>query len=200
MKLDQATKFAWQQHTHDQRDVHVPSIDELLEFVDWRAQASELSIPRDAERKHFMIEKKPKSRTSYQVATERKCTTCNEASHPLYACTTFQALPHEDRLATVRKLGLCMNCLRYGHYASQCQSSQKCKKCSGSHHTLLHQDTGKATRETTVSKSTNADSSKKPPEKVISNFSNGTRGGLLLMTCQVIVQGPNGSTARARAL
>ena len=72
MKLDQAIKFAWQQHTHERRDVHVPSIDELLEFVDWRAQASDLSVTREAEQKVSNVEKKPKLRTSYQVNTERK--------------------------------------------------------------------------------------------------------------------------------
>ena len=30
MKLDQESKFAWQQHTHEQGDV--PSIDKLLKF------------------------------------------------------------------------------------------------------------------------------------------------------------------------
>ena len=63
MKLDQASKFAWQQHTHKRRDA--PSIDELLEFVNWRAQASELSTFRDAERKYPIMEKKTKTQTSY---------------------------------------------------------------------------------------------------------------------------------------
>ena len=33
MKLDQESKFAWQQHMHKQKDV--PPIDELLKFIDW---------------------------------------------------------------------------------------------------------------------------------------------------------------------
>ena len=151
MKLNQETKFAWQQLTHERRDV--PPIHELLHLVDWRAQASELyvSIPRDTERKHAIMEKKTKPQASYQVATEQNCTTCNEASHPLYACRTFQALQQEKRLhdvETVRRHGLSMNCLHYGHYANQCQSFQKCNKCCGTHCTLLHQDIGKATCET----------------------------------------------------
>ena len=68
MKLDRASKFAWQQHTHERRDV--PSIDELLQFVDWRAQASELSTSSDVERKRPTAEKKTKALTSYQVTTE----------------------------------------------------------------------------------------------------------------------------------
>ncbi len=175
-------------------------IDELLEFVDWRAQASELSIPRDAERKYFTMEKKTKTRTAYQITTERKCAACNEANHPLYTCTSFQEFPHEERLAMVRRQSLCMNCLCHGHFANQCQSAQRCKNCNGTHHTLLHHDKGKSGRETS-SKSANADQSRKTSvEKVTSNFSNGNQGSVLLMTCQVIIESPNGSTARARAL
>ena len=142
MTLDQASKFAWQQHTHERRDV--PSIHELLEFVDWRAQASELSSPREAEHKYIASEKKIKTRTSYRITTERKYTACNKATHPLYACTSFLALSIDERQAIVRRQGLCMNCLRHGHFASQCQSLQKCEKCHGTHHTLLHHDTGKS--------------------------------------------------------
>ena len=57
MKLDQATKFVWQQHMHERRDV--PSINKLLEFVDWRALASELSVTRDAERKVLTWKRNP---------------------------------------------------------------------------------------------------------------------------------------------
>ena len=174
MKLDQASKFAWQQHTHERRDV--PSIDELLEFVDWRAQASELSTSRDAERKYPNTEKKTKARNSYQVTTERRCAACNKVSHPLYVCASFQAFPHEARLAIVKRQNLCMNCLRHGHFSSQCQSSQRCKKCSGAHHILLHRDTSKSERES-VPKATKEDLSKKSPvANVASHFSNRDRG------------------------
>ena len=105
----------------------MPSIDEFLEFVDGRTQASELSIPREAERKYITSEKKTKTRTSCQIITERKWTACNEATHPLYACTSFLALSMDQRQAIVRRQGLCMNCLRHGYFASQCQSLQKCK-------------------------------------------------------------------------
>ena len=49
MKLDLESKFAWEQHTSEKKDV--PSIDELLNFIDLRAQASELSTPHNAERR-----------------------------------------------------------------------------------------------------------------------------------------------------
>ena len=59
MKLNQASKFTWQQHTHERRAV--PSIDELLEFVYWLAQASKLSIPPEAEHKFVTSEKKTRT-------------------------------------------------------------------------------------------------------------------------------------------
>ena len=34
-----------------------------------------------------------------------------------------------------------MNCLRRGHFASQCQSSFRCKQCQQPHHSLLHKTT-----------------------------------------------------------
>ena len=37
--------------------------------------------------------------------------------------------------------GLCLNCLRKGHFASQCQSSFRCKQCQQPHHSLLHKTT-----------------------------------------------------------
>ena len=90
--------------------------------------------------------------------------------------------------------------LRHGHFASQCQSSQRCKKWSGAHHILLHCDTSKSERGT-LPKSANVELSKRTPvEKVTSNFWNGNQGSVLLMLCQVVVRGPNGSTAEARAL
>ena len=49
-----------------------------------------------------------------------------------------------------------------------------------------------------VPKSTKEDLSSK--ERVPSNFSNGNHGSVLLMTCQVIIRGPNGSTTQERAL
>lgn len=34
--------------------------------------------------------------------------------------------------------GLCLNCLRKGNFAGQCQSTFQCKHCQQLHHTLLH--------------------------------------------------------------
>ena len=198
MKLDQESKFAWQQYTHDKRDV--PSIDELLEFVDWRAQASEFSTSRDFDRRPPPSERKIKTKASYQVAAERKCVGCNEDSHPLYTCSSFQALTPEERLAKARAHSLCLNCLRQGHFASNCQSAQRCKKCRRKHHTMLHFVETKAEFKP-LPHTEEADRSEKTPiKKVVSHFTNSRQRNILLMTCQVMIRGPNGSLTQARAL
>ena len=43
-------------------------------------------------------------------------------------------------------------------------------------------------------------SEKAPNKKVTSHFTNGRQRNILLMTCQVMIRGPNGSLAQARAL
>ena len=193
MKLDRASKIAWQQSMRERRDI--PSIDELLEFIDGRAQASESSIPYSSDHKPPVMEKKSKSRSSYQASTERKCVGCYEATHPLYSCGAFAAMSHENRLARVRKHSLCLNCLRQGHYASQCKSTRRCEECHGKNHTLLHHDASKA--ETKSSPETSDESEK---GSIANHHTNGRQGSILLMTCQVIIRAPDGATVQVRAL
>ena len=50
-------------------------------------------------------------------------------------------------------------------------------------------------------KSVKAEHSEKPPtDKVVSHFANNRKRSVLLMTCQVVVQGPKRSSVQARAL
>ena len=54
---------------HERRDV--PSINELLELVDWQAQASKLFTSGNTERKYPITKKKIKTKNSYQITLER---------------------------------------------------------------------------------------------------------------------------------
>ena len=142
-----------------------------------------------------MQEKKPKFRSSYQANTERRCVRCHEATHPLYSCAAFAEMSHEDRLARVRRHILCLNCLRQGHYASQCKSTPRCEECHGKHHTLLHHDSTK------VKNRSPPESSEASETRSIANHdTNGRQGSILLMTCQVIIQAPDGVTVQVRVL
>ncbi len=48
LKLDSSTMFEWQKHTQDQVDI--PHYDELLEFLNLRAQAAETTTPYQTRR------------------------------------------------------------------------------------------------------------------------------------------------------
>ena len=103
-------------------------------------------------------------------------------------------MSHENRLARVRKHNLCLNCLRQGHYASQCKSTRRCEECNGKHHTLLHHGSKVETKSSPEKTEENGNGS------IANHHTNGRQGSILLMTCQVIIRAPDGATVQVRAL
>ena len=95
-------------HIIEFRDV--PSIDELLEFIDWADHASEFSTSRDVDRRSPYSERKPKTKASYQITAERRCVSCNEDNHLLYTCSSFQSLTPEERLVKARANTVLIRC------------------------------------------------------------------------------------------
>ena len=61
---------------------------------------------------------------------------CKPEKHLLLNCIKFKELPHEGKLSVLKTHNQYNNCLRAGHYACQCKSVHRCKKCHGQHHTL----------------------------------------------------------------
>ena len=57
LKLDPTTMFKWQRHTQSQNEV--PHYREMLEFLDRRAQASEISTPSKRQSKPDPSTRKP---------------------------------------------------------------------------------------------------------------------------------------------
>ena len=116
------------------------------------------------------------------------CVCCRKEKHPLYTCAKFRALSHDDN--TLKSKGLCLNCLRPGHYVRDCASSHRRKKCHKPHHTLLHVE---AKDESPV---------QTPPvvTPISSNVTMGIQSNTLLMTCCLMVEAPDGSTTQARAI
>ena len=66
-----------------------------------------------------------------------KCYSC-EACHKIEHCSDFTSKCVRQRMIFVRYKGLCLNCLRRGHFAGECKSAFRCKHCQQPHHTLLH--------------------------------------------------------------
>lgn len=174
MKFDSTTMFEWQRHSQEHADV--PDYQELLDFLNLRAQASEASTEK---------KRTPKPVTSLAVSTSpsNTCVSCDKEKHPLYLCNKFRSLPHSNKMELIRANGYCLNCLRPGHFAKKCKSLSHCKQCQRPHHTLLHTDSkGREDASRQGSPAVNSSDTTTVPSLHVLVHSN-----ILLMTCQVMV-------------
>ncbi len=190
LKLDQTTLFEWQKHS--QSSASVPHYQDLLDFINLRAQASETSVKQHKSDSHMSKRTPPGGKlpsfTSVSDSTITSCTICKTEKHPLYACTRFRSLTHDRMMSLLKEHGICMNCLRPGHFVRQCKSQHRCRKCQRPHHTLLHVQTE------------GDEAAATPADPLLSYAATGLAPSSLLMTCQVMVDAPDGSTVKARAL
>ena len=145
LKLDPDTMFEWQKHSQEQKTT--PQYEDILGFIDLRAQASETAA---LGKKQVKVNQtgggKPhhsgRNVTSFATHADSKhhCVLCESERHPLYACPKFKGMVLVEKLSTIQYRHLCKNCLGRGHFLRQCRSLHKCKKCQRPHHTLLHDD------------------------------------------------------------
>ena len=185
LKLDQSTMFEWQRHSQNSRDV--PHYQQLLEFLDLRAQASEF-LPKT------IRGGKPQQKTIYVANAGELCVACGTGKHPLYTCGTFRSMDHERKWLLLKEHGYCLNCLKPGHFLRQCPSDQHCRKCQKPHHTWLHIENDASASKTKGSKT---------PDKAVTSHASHLEScpqQVLLMTCRVKIVAPNGCTTHARAL
>ena len=205
LKLDVNTMFEWQRHSQASTDV--PHYQKLLDFINLRAQASEASPSEPSKRPHVpkndprSISIKRNANPSKPVASftasadtaASNCILCKTERHPLYICAKFRALTHGEMMSILRSNGCCLNCLQPGHFSKRCKSLHRCKRCQKPHHTLLHVEANQ--------KNTNESSMTPPSTTPISAHAvMGIKSDLLLMTCRVVVEAPDGSTVEARAI
>ena len=199
LKLDQTTLFEWQKH--DQGSTDVSHYQSLLDFIDLRAQASETLTPEqrkphrsDPQRKH-----PPFRSAAFTAGVNGNCVVCKTEKHALFTCPEFKSMPRDKMMSTLRSNELCLNCLKPGHFSKQCLSSNRCRKCQRPHHTLIHNDS-RESQSTTVSPQIPSLASSAGPI-VCSNTSTGSNlSNTLLMTCQVRINAPDGTSIKARAL
>lgn len=111
--------------------------------------------------------------------TNYDCVICKD-KHKVFDCPTFQAMSAVERNTAASKLGLCLNCLRYGHPTHSCHWGT-CRECNGRHNTILHIPMGaKLTPEPEV------------PNQSIVTFSN--QDSIEVMLCTALVQVINPAT------
>ena len=115
------------------------------------------------------------------------CPLCPEKHYP-YHCEVFKSYSAAQRKEHVRLHSLCTNCLKAGHTPADCRSTYKCKTCRGDHNSLIHEDQPSASFPAVAStNTTDAEADCGLAE-------------CLLMTSQVLITGPTGTTMVARAL
>jgi hypothetical protein len=126
-KLDNGTKREWERHIINKK---CPPVDMLVQFLIERAKLLEKTN----------VNKSVKNpNINCMVSTKNLvCPSCKE-SHFLYHCEQFLNSSINNRISFVKKLNLCLNCLKANHYTNNCKWSG-CRKCHKKHNTLLHLD------------------------------------------------------------
>lgn len=151
-KLPQVTQHAWGMHT-DQREL--PNLDELLSFVEKRAQSLSLDVlhwpgtttnnaagaatRRGASNATTNASQTQRLVKSNLAATAPgNCEFCDENTHRIGRCPTLTTLSVAERFTKLRGSNLCFNCLKPGHSTKSCPPTNgNCRHCHGRHHSLL---------------------------------------------------------------
>ncbi|XP_063918637.1 uncharacterized protein LOC135134000 [Zophobas morio] len=136
-KFDFATKREWESKL---KNNELPTLKEMTTFISQRCQTLEsmefcnsFEVNSENPRYNFTKSKFPEVKRKLTI-----CPKCKQSSHCfVQQCTAFLQLSIQDRINEVKRLKLCLNCLREGHDARSC-TSRYCRTCNGRHHTLLH--------------------------------------------------------------
>lgn len=138
-KIDKHTQEDWNRHI---QGAGQPSLVELLEFLDQRAQTNETAIStlltKPVNKPKPELKKAPKRSVFHVTTTAPKCNVCGD-SHPLYRCEKFRNLPVKERWQKAREAKVCLRCLSNHNMKETCKFD-KCPVCSKSHNRLLCYD------------------------------------------------------------
>lgn len=138
-KLDSRAKREWEAVSSKMTE---PKLRDFKEFLENRCQFLEnleSSIDKTQLKSNKFINKNSqKPSTSLVTTFTTKCAFC-KGDHTIYKCKNFIKLNIKERFDEVKKLKLCTNCLRVGHFSSACKSFS-CKFCKKRHNALLHVD------------------------------------------------------------
>ncbi|KAG5864460.1 hypothetical protein JTB14_015331 [Gonioctena quinquepunctata] len=142
-------------HTHKayelERDsAKTPKLEEFLEFIDKRCSALEsVSQSENKSRSNKSPNQTRSQQVSHTVTNNSSrsskanivqlCIYCKGKTHSIYRCSQFSSQTIQEKRDFVTKNRLCFNCLGTKHIVSQC-TSERCRSCSGRHHTLLHEN------------------------------------------------------------
>lgn len=121
----------------------LPTINDINKFLKQKCDVLEkLEVCKTTNKNGQEISSK-KTRSYGFSATDKiqesdkiKCYYCKN-EHSIFYCKRFLELSIPNRIAQVKQLRLCTNCLRDSHPFWKCKL-RKCFKCHKSHNTILH--------------------------------------------------------------
>lgn len=205
-KLDWRTRQLWQEKLVTNTDQLIPTLQMFLDFLASRSQSLEMAerTTRAEVSSKFIPLKK---NTTFTTTRGPKCEHCNE-QHYIFRCDKFIKLPSYQRFEEARKMKLCTNCLKAGHFKQDCRSQTSCRKCNKRHNTLLHRTQtdyeadGKNSQDTKPSKQTGEKQveSKQQQNVLVSNAVIERENHVFLPTATVMVFDTHGNAHQARAL
>nr|CAI5848850.1 unnamed protein product [Callosobruchus analis] len=157
-KIDNGTRLAWEMFLENNSNT-TPTLEEFLTFLKSRCHTLEnvfsnpfcsgtnqnqnMNTPRKGEinnnnRKGSNIPYRD-TRSYNHISTDRPgCGFCN-GPHFIYNCNKLLDIPVKNRIKEIKRLNLCMNCLRRNHITQNCIAAG-CRLCNQRHNTMLHLD------------------------------------------------------------
>lgn len=141
-KLDTATQTKWEETTPVNE---IPTWEQMAKFLQNRCQTMENvenavvseSLNKQVGSKQIYHTNKSKKSLVVSTNSQKVCPVCNSVSHAIYSCPQFLSLTPSARFKEIKRLNLCLNCLKKGHAIKTCISNG-CRHCSLKHNSLLH--------------------------------------------------------------
>ena len=125
----------------------VPDFKVFMDFVQHKRRTTNPSTasPRPKVKPPKESQRKSKApihttHSNHMGSQQSTCTLCGGECHQVYLCPTFKTKRMEAKQEYVRLNNLRFNSLFPGHRTRDCRSSNRCRRCGGSHHTCLHKD------------------------------------------------------------
>ena len=104
--------------------------------MDLQAHDMENTVHVELKQPAVIPENKTTRISSLTTKVKDCCVVCKAGKHLLRAWNSSQAFPHSKKVAVVRKIRLCLNCLKPRHFVRQCSCDYRCNVCQGPHYTL----------------------------------------------------------------
>lgn len=141
-RLDDHTLQLWER---SQKHGKLPDFDETMRFLKGECQILERfqhTRPPTTKETQPKPQPKPLNQKVHSVTSDsptNRCQIC-DAEHRHFECPEFSKMAISERIAKVKELKICFNCLRPGHRVIDCSTKKTCAKCKKRHHTLLHEE------------------------------------------------------------